>query len=414
MHASCKSFTTPDYWLTLQGALAYDLNSLMRKQRMQSMINRRSLVTAVCAVTLVLPAVLMGQQDTTRMRDSTRMRDTTMRTGTGMPGTMRTMQDTTSRRNRGTTTPRATSERRLRVQKNTSGSGAVSPDMRADSIAAAERARADSVNMAMGRQRDSLAAVERMRADSMAALDKRRADSLAVIESARRESAARADSIAREAEARRQYMSRYRLGGTGWYVGLGAGVAVPTGNLKSLGYNSGYQVTVPVGWHRPSSFLGVRMDFNYTQFSGRQFLGLGDNGSRVTLDNANPDVLSATFNLTARLPLNVVRNVSLYGVAGGGLYHFRKYGRVSALSGYLGNDVLMSNESTDESTRNKFGAQLGGGLDWTVGTSAIYVESRLENVFADQDDNVQFRDFVGSSRSNTLRWVPIVIGVKIR
>ncbi len=367
------------------------------------MTTRRSILTAACAATLILPATMMAQQDTARMRDTTRMRD-------GMR-----MQDTTNRRSRSaTSTPRATSEQRLRVQKNSAGQAAGTLDVRADSIAAAERARADSVNMAMARQRDSLAAIERVRADSVAAVEKRRADSLAVIESARRDSVARADSIAREVEARRQYMSRYRLGGTGWYVGLGAGTAAPTANFKNLGYNSGYQVNVPVGWQRENSFLGVRMDFNYSQFSGRQFLGVGNNGSRVMLNNADPKVLSGTINLTAHAPLPFVRNVSLYGLGGGGLYHFRSFGGATALGGYLGNDVLVSNESSAKTTRNKFGAQVGAGLDWTVGTSAIYVESRLENVFADQDDNVKFRNFGGTNRPNTLRWLPIVIGVKIR
>lgn len=369
-------------------------------------MTRRSIVTAACAATLALPTAMMAQQDTTRMRDSTRMRDG-----------MRTMQDTTNRRTRGTM-PRATSDQRLRVQKNTSGQAAGTLDVRADSIAAAERARADSANMMMQRQRDSLAAIERVRADSVAAVEKRRTDSIAVIETARRDSvareAARVDSIAREAEARRQYMSRYRLGGTGWYVGLGGGAAAPSANFKQLGYNSGYNVHIPVGWQRPNSFLGVRADFAYNQFSGRQFLGLGENGGRMMLDNADPKVLSATLNLTAHLPLSFIRNVSLYGVGGGGLYHFRSFGNASALGGYLGNDVLQANDNTQKTTRNKLGAQVGAGLDWTVGTSSIYVESRFVNVFADQGDNLAFNDFVGTRRANTLRWVPIVVGVKIR
>ena len=125
-------------------------------------------------------------------------------------------------------------------------------------------------------------------------------------------------------------------------------------------------------------------------------------------------VLSAALNLTAQVPLNFVRNLNLYGVGGGGIYHFRSFGNQSALGGFLGNDVLANNESNMKSTRNKFGAQVGAGLDWTVGTSSIFLESRLVNVFADRDDDVQFRDFFGDNRSDRLQWVPIVLGVKIR
>ena len=395
---------------------------------------RRTLVAASCAAALIVPTGLTAQQrdttrrDTTRMQDSTRrgMRDSTRRDTTGMRGmnmnTNRTRaQDSTrrdtsanrmNRNNTTRTTPRATSDQRLPVQKRGEAAGTL--DLRADSIAAAEKARSDSMAMAAAEQRtrDSLAVIEKARTDSIAAVERRRADSLAVIERARADSVARADSIAREIEAHRQYMSRYRFGGNGWYVGVGGGASAPTGDFQDLGYNSGFDVNVPIGWQKPNSFLGARLDLGYSRFRGENFLGQGANA--VTLVNANPQVYSATLNLTAALPLNFIRNVSFYGVGGGGLYHFRNMGTASALGGFLGNDVLNKNESSNKTSLSKLGAQIGAGLDWTVGTSSIFLESRFVNVFADRDDNVQFRDFFGNNRSNTLKWVPIVVGVKIR
>jgi len=389
---------------------------------------RRTLVTASCAAALIVPTGLMAQQDTTRrdtsrVRDTTRMQDSTRRMRDTMSMRMNTnrMQDTArmrrdsaaARTNRAApaTTPRATSDQRLPVQKRGEAAGTL--DLRADSIAAAEKARTDSINMAIAaRTRDSLAVIEKARTDSIAAVERRRADSLAVIERARADSVARADSIARELEAHRQYMSRYRFGGNGWYLGVGGGTSAPTGDFQDLGYNSGFDVNVPIGWHKPNSFLGARLDLGYSRFRGENFLGEGTNA--VTLVNANPQVYSATLNLTAALPLNFIRNVSFYGVGGAGLYHFRNMGTQSALGGFLGNDVLATNEVNNKSSLSKIGAQVGAGLDWTVGTSSIFLESRFVNVFADRDDNVQFRDFFGDNRSSTLKWVPIVIGVKIR
>jgi hypothetical protein len=391
---------------------------------------RRTLVTASCAAALIVPTGLTAQVDTTRrdtsrVRDTTRMQDTTRR---GMRDTSAaarnrnmmnraqdtTRRDTTANRNRAmppAVTPRATSDQRLPVQKRGEAAGTL--DLRADSIAAAERARSDSMAAAAAaRTRDSLAVIEKARTDSIAAVERRRADSLAVIERARADSVARADSIAREEEARRQYLSRFRFGGNGWYMGLSGGASAPTGDFQDLGYNSGFDVNVPIGWHKQNSLFGVRMDLGYSQFSGQRFIGGGTNS--VTLTNANPQVYSATFNVTAGLPLNLIRNVSFYGVGGAGLYHFRGFGGNSALGGFLGNDVLAQNEASNKSSRSKLGAQIGAGVDWTVGTSSIFLESRFVNVFADRDDNVQFRDFFGDNRSNTLRWVPIVIGVKIR
>ncbi len=375
------------------------------------MMTRHVFTTAACTAALALPLALSAQDTTRTRQDSSRMRRDS--------AAMR-MQDTT-RRNSTTTTrmPRATSQQRYRVQKGGEAAGTLetpppppnAEQMRADSIAAAEKARRDSVDMAMQRQRDSLANIERMRADSVARVEKQRTDSIAAIERARADSVARADSIA---AARQAEMSRYRFGGNGWYVGLAAGASAPTSDFKNLGYNSGFALSVPIGWHKPNNALGVRFDFGYARFSGRTFTGNIPAGSAVTLENPNPQVLSGTVNVTLATPMSLMRNVRLYAVGGGGLYHFRSFGGGSALGGFLGNDVLQTNESNTKMTRNKFGAQVGGGLDWTVGTSAVYVESRFVNVFTDRDDNVAFNDFFGSNRSKTLKWVPIVLGVKIR
>lgn len=346
---------------------------------------RRPFVTAACAATLIIPSALIAQQDTTR-RDTTRARGTPV-----------------------------TSQQRLKVQKRGEAAGTL--DVRADSIAAAERERVrrDSV-AAAERERmrlDSIAVVERARADSIARVEKARADSIAMVEAERARERARLDSIAAEQERYRQYMARYRFGGHGWYVGLAAGAAAPMGNFENLGYQSGFDVNMPIGYHKENRLLGMRIDLGYNRFSGRNFSG-SNGGIPLTLTNGNPQVFSGTLNVTAALPFTPVRNVSLYGVGGAGLYHFRGMGAPSALSGFLGNDVLTSNESANKATINKVGAQIGAGLDWTVGTSSIFVESRLVHVFADRDDNVALRDFFGESRANGLRWVPIVVGVKIR
>jgi hypothetical protein len=305
---------------------------------------------------------------------------------------------------------RATSQQRIRVQK---GEAAGTLDLRADSIANVERLRADSVNRAMLYTRDSLATMERARIDSIAMAERSMREVAARREAFRLDSMARADSIAAAEEARRRDLARYRFGANGWYMGVGAGASAPTNDFKSLGYNSGLNVHVPIGWHRDHSALGVRFDMTYNRFSGRTFTNAAPLGSAVTLQNPNPQVFSATMNVTLATPLSLMRNVRLYGVGGAGLYHFRSFGGNSALSGFLGNDVLENNEASNTTTRNKLGAQVGAGFDWTVGTSSVYIESRFVNVFADRDDDVAFRDFFGD-RSGSLRWVPIVLGVKIR
>jgi opacity protein-like surface antigen len=290
--------------------------------------------------------------------------------------------------------------------------------LRADSIARADslaRVRTDTIARAEQLTRDSIAAaaaaVERARVDSIAAIEKARADSIAAVERVRRDSVARADSLAREVQLRQEReRNRYLFNGSGWYIGVSGGSSMPMGDFEDLGYDRGLNVNVPFGWHNRNSLLGVRFDLGYNRFVGSSFVGSGPAGS-VTLDNSDPTVFTGTANLTARLPLG---SVGLYGVGGGGVFHFRNFGAASSLSGLLGNDVLDPVDEASEKAKTKFGWTYGAGIDFGVGPTSLFLETRVVNVVADRDDAVQFRDFFGSNRGGNVRWMPIVLGVTFR
>ncbi len=317
-------------------------------------------------------------------------------------------------------TTRTTSQQRIRITKESRGEVALprsdsalrADSLRRDSVARADSLRADSVERVERARQDSIAAVERARADSLAATERARADSIAAIEAARRDSIARADSIAAAEQFRRQQIQdRYLFDGSGWYIGVGGGAVQPRDDFKDLGYNNGFNITVPIGWHPSNHLLGLRLDLGYSQFNGDVF----SPGAALptTISNPDPKVLSATLNTTLRLPFTPSRNTALYFVGGGGIYHFRDFGRVSSLSGLLGNDVLDPQQQNIETTRNKFGWNVGGGLDFGVGPASIFLETRLENVLADRDDNLDLTGFFGS-RDDNVRWLPIVLGVTFR
>lgn len=312
-------------------------------------------------------------------------------------------QDTAKAKPKAPAKPRATSQERYKVQK---GEAAGILEMtRADSIAAVERARRDSIAREIERQRDEMNRIERRRADSLEALERARRDSIAAAEARWRDSVARADA---EAEARRQYLARFRFGGDGWYVGFGAGASAPTSTFNNLGYSGGYNLNVPIGWHREGAGFGTRLDLAYHEFNGGRF-----QSGAVDLANNNPQVFSGTLNITAALPYEPVENVKLYGLAGAGAYHFRSFGTASALGGYLGND-LINGTSGAKNNYTKLGLQGGVGLDWTVGTSAVYLESRFVSVFSDRKETTAYQEVFGTGRSEYLQWVPIVLGVKLR
>jgi hypothetical protein len=280
---------------------------------------------------------------------------------------------------------------------------------RNDSIAAVERARMDSISMTT--RADSIA--QATRTDSIARAEQARTDSISRLEQMRNDSIARANApVTPPTETQTGTMAQTgrRLPGS-FYMGLAAGSASPTGDLEDLGYDSGLSISVPIGWHNPSSVFGVRLMLGYNQFNGASFTTGGSNP--VVLSNADPKVYSAELNLNMRFPFNERRTSSVYLSGGGGVYLFRNFGQGSALAGYLGNDVLDPDDSNNESTINKWGVNGGAGLEFGIGTSSLFLETRLVNVFAGRDDEPNF-DSVFGERGSAVRWMPLIIGFTIR
>ena len=345
-----------------------------------------SIAAALCATTL------QAQTDTTR-RDTTRA----VRSTTRIP---------IRKESRGevvlpTRPTRADSIAQARTDSINKASLA-----RNDSIVAAERARSDSMNLQS--RADSIALA--VRTDSLARLEQMRTDSISRLEQTRNDSIARTTPVVAVPEQNMPMTRTRKLPGA-FYIGLAAGGNSPTGDLEDLGYDSGLNISVPIGWHNPSSVFGFRLMLGYNQFNGASFTTGGT--SPVVLSNADPKVYSAELNLNMRFPFNERRTSSVYLSGGGGVYMFRNFGQGSALAGYLGNDVLDPDDSANESTINKWGVNGGAGLEFGIGTSSLFLETRLVNVFAGRDDEPNF-DSVFGERGSSVRWMPLIIGFTIR
>ena len=302
---------------------------------------------------------------------------------------------------------------------------------RNDSIVAAERIRTDSVNLTIRPDSSGLAA----RGDSIVRAEQFRTDSISRAERARNDSIARTNPAVMtpsvvvppstnaatppttpvvtptpvETQTLPPSQGR-RLPGS-FYMGLAAGSASPTKDLQDLGYDSGLSISVPIGWHNPAALFGWRLMFGYNQFNGASFTTAGANP--LVLSNPDPKVYSAELNLNARLPFNERKTSSVYLTGGGGVYMFRNFGQGSALGAYLGNDVLDPNDSNNESTINKWGINGGAGLEFGIGTSSLFLETRLVNVFAGRDDEPNFDSAFGE-RGTSVRWFPLILGFTIR
>jgi hypothetical protein len=333
------------------------------------------------------------------------------------------------------TTARARSDQRIPIRKESRGDVALpstrsrADSIRADSVARASQARNDSI-MATDRARnDSIMAAERARTDSLNLVSRQdsiaqaaRTDSIARMEQARTDSIsraehARADSIARVDSVAganivtdQQFTVPGRTPGA-FYWGIGGGAAAPTGDLEDLGYDSGLNISIPIGWHAPSNMFGFRLLLGYNQLNGSTFLSGG--AAPITFTNPDPTIYSAEAGLTMRFPFGANRMSSLYLVGGGGLYMFRSFGANSALGAYLGNDVLEPEDEANESTISKWGVNAGAGFEFGIGRGALFLESRMVNVFTGRGDEVNF-DNVFGARGTTARWVPLIIGVTMR
>lgn len=325
-----------------------------------------------------------------------------------------------------TRTRPTTSQARIPVQKRISGGEVViardtaAERMRADSIARAdsmalvEKTRRDSVALVEKSRADRIAAVEKVRRDSLEAIERTRRDATAAVERARADSIARTDSIMRQQQIRMETTpSRSFFRGSGWYIGLSGGSSMPTSDLKGIGYGSGFNLDVPIGWHRVGRLLGFRLDLGYNRFSGGTTSVPGTGGSSIVLDNPDPMVMSAELNGTLKLPINESKTSTFYLVGGGGLYRFSSFGSGSALGSFLGNDVFNNSSATDQKVINKWGANAGAGIELGIGSSALFLETRVVNVFTARAENPSF-DATFGNRGDNIRWIPIALGFTIR
>jgi len=349
------------------------------------------------AAVLCASATVQAQSDTTR-RDTTRARSTQRipirkeSQGTVIPTTSRAQRDSIAKADSVTRASQARNDSIMAAERT-----------RMDSIAAAERARADAMRA------DSLAIAARR--DSVARAEQARADSISRAEAARTDSITRVDPAAGAAIVNEQNTSSRSSSLGNFYYGLAAGAAAPISDVERLGYGTGWNISVPLGWHNPSSLFGIRLLLGYSQFTGEGFTTGG--ATPLVLNNVDPKVYSAELTLNMRFPFNERKTSAIYLLGGGGFHMFSNFGENSTLGAYLGNDLLDPNDEANESTITKFGVSGGAGLEFGIGRSSLFLESRIVNAYTGRDDSPSFDNAFGS-RSTTVRWVPLILGVTIR
>jgi opacity protein-like surface antigen len=199
---------------------------------------------------------------------------------------------------------------------------------------------------------------------------------------------------------------------SGFYLSLGGGTSLPSLELNDRGYEPGFNVHVPIGYHRPNQLLGVRLDLGYNRLgSDRSVVVVNESGQNFVIPANRPQIYSATLNMTARGQLGAF---GIYGVGGAGVYQFRSFGINSPIDQALGDGEtpVPAFNNGNRIRHNAFGAQIGGGMEFGIGAAALFVESRFVNVFGNTDDFLSRDSGIGSR--NAIRWVPVAVGITLR
>jgi opacity protein-like surface antigen len=159
----------------------------------------------------------------------------------------------------------------------------------------------------------------------------------------------------------------------GWYIGVAGAAEIPSSNFNNV-YRTGWGVEVPIGWDPVNSPLGIRANLGYATLRSKTDLPFTVN---------NPQIWQAVADLKLRAPFQHGLLSAIYGVGGGGAYVFRNYGSPSTTivtTTTPGATYQTIYGSSNSSSTTRFGWNAGGGIQFGIGSAALYAESRYVHV----------------------------------
>ena len=190
-----------------------------------------------------------------------------------------------------------------------------------------------------------------------------------------------------------RFRHRSLFGNSGFYIGLGTGASYTSGTLRNSGYESAPLLSMPIGWHKPGSMLGLRTEWSLARLEGVATPGFF---------NPDPTVASGVALATFAFPINSAKTNNFYLMGGGGFYMFRDFGATSGLA-----DKFSGSDDSAGDTETKWGFQAGAGLEFHIlGATSLFVQTSLTNVAADRGTS--------GEEGRNLRWMPVVIGFQLR
>ena len=194
--------------------------------------------------------------------------------------------------------------------------------------------------------------------------------------------------------------------GSNWYIGVAGAAEFPQNRLNDF-YRTGYGVEGQLGWQPQSSPLGLRLNVGYARMRGDANQVFYNGATRITSQLADPQIIQGVVDAKLRLPIGNFLS-GLYAVGGGGVYYFKNYVNTLGITTNPGTTGTVGQGSTGGSVTNtfsssdatRFGANIGGGVSFGVGSAALFVESRYVRVFTPNTDT----DYVPVALGVTFHW----------
>jgi hypothetical protein len=184
----------------------------------------------------------------------------------------------------------------------------------------------------------------------------------------------------------------------GFYIGLGAGMSNPTGAIYDPN-SAGPTAQLQIGWERPKSLLGLRIDGNWAHPSEDSF---------YSAYQADPDIVNLNGDVKLNIPLfNHLLGMSprfkLYGIGGASYVMYKSLpieenSTCSVANSCVGPLNVLVGQPT-ESWQKHWGWNAGGGASVGWRSTELFVEAR----YISWDTSV-------NPRAGT---VPIVLGINL-
>jgi len=195
--------------------------------------------------------------------------------------------------------------------------------------------------------------------------------------------------------------------GSNFYIGVAGAAEFPQNRLNDF-YRTGYGVEVPIGWDPVGSPLGLRLNLGYSRLRGETGTRFFNGATQITSSLVDPQIFQGVVDAKLRLPIGKSLLSGLYAVGGGGVYYFKNYVNTLGITTNPGTAGTVGQGSTGGSVTNtfsssdatRFGANVGGGVSFGVGSAALYVESRYVRVFTPNTDT----DYVPVALGITFHW----------